>query len=672
VIRIPLPLVDACRRALVLVPLLCAIDPPAAWADDSSAPPESSSAPPEPSSTPPQFLPEIVVVGTRLPTPEDQLGSSVTVITSDEIERKQERTLPDVLQDVPGLNLVQTGSPGGVTSVFMRGTNSNHVKVFVDGIDVSDPASPNGAVDFSQFLASDIERVEVLRGPQSGLYGSDAIGGVINIITKQGSGPPEVHGSVEGGSFDTFNQTVGTSGSIARFSYAFDIGHYYSDDTPVTPANLVPPGVPINGDSYDNETYSTKLNFGVTDNFSVGLVARYVTTSLVSTSDDPVTGNPEALPSASDNREFFTRATAHLVVDDTFDQTLGLAYTYYRLRFLDPNPDDIALGGDPSLSHGDRIKADWQGNITLVPGQIVTLGAEHEIDGFDSNSPPAVEAQMIDDAGFAQLQSSFGERLFNAASIRLDENDRFGSAFTYREAPAFLIPETGTRFKGSVGTGFKAPTLEDLFQSFPAFDFFANPNLKPETNLGWDGGFEQALLARRLQFGATYFHNDIKNLIQTNDAGTTDVNIGRATTYGAETFISYTPWDPVTFRADYTYTFAEDDIAHQELLERPKHKASLNATWQVTPVASLSATVLYVGSWIDINRNGTETGLTAHGYTVVNLAGSYDLGHGVAAFVRVNNLLDREYQDPLGFQHQGLGVFGGVRFAFNLLSGGGS
>jgi vitamin B12 transporter len=619
--------------------------------------------------SPPVDLPPVVISATRLPTPENELGSSVTVITSDDIERKQERTLPDVLQDVPGLNLVQTGSPGGVTSVFMRGTNSNHTKVFIDGVDVSDPSSPDGSVDFSQFLASDIERVEVLRGPQSGLYGSDAIGGVINIITKQGSGPPEVHGSVEGGSFDTFNQTAGTSGSLSRFSYAFDIGHFYSDDTPVTPPSLVPAGRPINGDSYDNETYSTKLKAGLTDNFDVGLVARHVTTSLVTTMDDAL--GPEALPSDSDNRELFTRATAHLKLDDVFDQTLGLAYTYYRLRFLDPNPVDLAEGGDPSLSHGDRIKADWQGNITLVPGQILTLGAEHEIDGFDSNSPPAVEAQMINDAGFAQFQSSFGTRFFNAASIRFDDSDRFGSAFTYREAPAFVIPETGTKLKGSVGTGFKAPTLQELFQSFPAFDFFANPNLKPETSLGWDAGFEQALLDRRLQFGATYFHNDIKNLIEINDTDTTNINIGRATTYGAETFIAYTPWDPIRLRADYTYTFAEDDIAHQELLRRPKHKASFNATWQVTPAVALSATVLYVGPWIDINRDGTESGLTAPPYTLVNLAGSYDLGRGVQAFVRVNNLLDHVYQDPLGFQRQGLGVFGGVRFAFNLVSGGG-
>lgn len=608
-------------------------------------------------------LPAVVISATRLPTPEDQLGSSVTVITSDEIERKQERTLPDVLQDVPGLNVVQTGSPGGVTSVFIRGTNANHTKVFIDGVDASDPSSPDGSFDFSQILAADIARVEVLRGPQSGLYGSDAIGGVINIITKSGSGPPKLDASVEGGSFGTFNQTAGASGSVQRLSYNFDIAHYRSTDTGVTPADLVPPGRSANSDYYDNLTYATKLGAGITNNFDVGLVARYIDTALHSTSDDAL--GPEAVPSVSDNNELFTRGFGHLVLfGGIFEQTVGIAYTSYRRRFFDPNAVDLAFGNDPSFFRGDRVKADWQGNITVAPGQIVTLGAEHQLDEINDSSP--VQAQMTNNAGFAQLQSSFDERFFNAVSVRYDDNDRFRSKFTYRVAPALLIPETGTRLKASVGTGFKAPTLDELLDnSFAAEGFFANPNLKPETSIGYDLGFDQAFLDRRVRFGSTYFHNDIRNLITINDTGTTNINIGQATTYGFENFVSYVPWEPLTLRGDYTYTYAEDDILHQELLRRPKHKASLNAAWHVTPAALLSATILYVGAWIDINRDETVSGLTASGYTLVNLAVSYDLRHGVTAFARINNLLDRQYQDPSGFQHPGLGVFAGLRVAFD-------
>lgn len=636
----------ASRRTLApfLIALACSFDGPPAGADDTSAPPVA--------------LPPVVVSATRIPTPEAQLGSSVTVITGDEIERKQERTLPDVLQDVPGLNVVQTGGPGSVTSVFIRGTNSNHTKILIDGVDASDPSSSNGAFDFSQILASDIERIEVLRGPQSGLYGSDAIGGVISITTKQGSGPPRLRASVEGGSFGTFNQSAGISGSLSRFSYNFDFSHLHTADTPVTPPGLVPPGRPVNPDYYDNITLATRLGARLTDNFDLGLVARYVDSTLRSTADDFL--GPEAIPSDSDNHEFFTRATAHLVLfDGTFDQTVGVAYTDYTRRLVDPN-DTPAV---PAYYRGDQVKIDYQGNIRLMPGQVLTFGAEHQLDEIDDSAP--VVAQMANDAVFLQLQSSFGERFFNTTSVRYDNNDRFGGKATFRVAPAFLIPETGTKLKGSIGTGFKAPTLDDMFDSYPEFGFFANPYLKPETSVGYDIGFEQSLFGDRAAFGATYFHNNIANLISINETGTSLANIGQATTQGVETFVSYRPVKAVTLRADYTYTNAVDDILHQELLRRPRDKASLNATWQVTEAASVSATVLYVGPWVDINRSGSVSGLIAKGYTLVNLAGSYDLGHGLTAFARINNLLDQHYQDPTGFLHPGLGVFAGLRMAFD-------
>ncbi|MGO9133713.1 MAG: TonB-dependent receptor plug domain-containing protein, partial [Methylovirgula sp.] len=538
---------------------------------------------------------------------------------------------------------------------------SNHTKVLIDGIDVSDPSSPDGSFDFSNILTAGVDRIEVLRGPQSGLYGSDAVGGVINIITKSGSGPAQFHGSIEGGSFGTFNQTAGASGSVSRFSYAFDIAHFHSSDTPVTPLGLVPPGRPVNADSYDNRTFSLKVVAQLTDNFDLGFVSRYLESDLHSTSDDFL--GPEAIPSLSANHELFTRATGHLILfDGRFDQTLGLGYTNYNRSFTDPNSMPVV----PSLYNGDRVKLDWLGNIKIVPGQVFTIGAEHQQDELDDSSP--VFARVMNDAGFAQLQSSFGERFFNTASVRYDANSQFGGRATYREAPAFLIPETGTKLKASVGTGFKAPSLDELYDNYPAYGFFANPALQPETSLGYDAGFEQSFFEKRLEFGATYFHNDIKNLIEINDSYTSYVNIGRATTQGAESFIALRPWTPLTLRGDYTYTAAFDDIAQQELLRRPKHKASLSAIWQATPKAQLSATVIYVGPWFDSNRDGTATEIGAPGYVLVNLAASYDLGQGVTAFARVNNALNVHYQDPLGFQRPGLGVFGGLKIALDAPS----
>src|SRR6202789_1014690 len=207
----------------------------------------------------------IVVTATRVPTPESQIASSITVITAGDIAAKALDTLPDVLAEGPGLNVVQTGGPGGQTAVFTEGMNSNDVKVLVDGIDVSDVSSPTDTFDFGQFLTPDIAKIEILRGPQSGLYGSDAIGGVINIITKSGEGPAQFTAGIEGGSFDTFNQTAGVSGSEDGFHYPANFEHFYSGATPVTPENILAPGEVRNDDRYDNVTASTKLGYDVTD-----------------------------------------------------------------------------------------------------------------------------------------------------------------------------------------------------------------------------------------------------------------------------------------------------------------------------------------------------------------------------------------------------------------------
>ena len=606
----------------------------------------------------PVALPTVVVTPTRLPTPESEVGSSITVITDEDIQRKQERTLPDALKDVPGLNVVQTGGPGGTTSVFIRGANSNQTKVFIDGIDATDPAT--GTFNFEHILTWDIERVEVVRGPQSGLYGADAIGGVINIITKKGSGPAQFAGSLEGGSFGTFNQNARVSAAAERYNFYFDFAHFHSSDTPVTPSDLVPPGRSVQGDSYDNKTFSGRFGANLTDNFDIGVVTRYLDTSLRFTGDDGL--GPESLKSTEADEQLFTRGTAHLVsFDGVLDQTVGFAYTKFNQRDFDPNPPAAVA----SFFNGDRLKGDWQADVKLMPGQILTFRAEHQRDEITTPI-----AEITDDAGMVQLQSSIGERFFNAVSVRYDSYDTFGAQPTFRIAPALLIPETDSKLKGSVGTGFKPPTLAELFQNFPSFNFFGNPNLKPETSLGYDLGFEQMLLEKRVQFGATYFHNDIDNLITINDTGTSFQNVGRATTYGVESFLSYTPWEPLTLRADYTFLIAKDDITDQELLRRPKHKASLDAAWHVTEAAVLSATLLYVGPWFDVNRAGTVSGVPANGYTLVNLAGSYDLGNGLTAYARIDNLLDRHYQDPIGFLRPGFGIFAGLRVALDAARSG--
>ena len=601
-------------------------------------------------------LETLVVTATRIPTPELDVASSITVITADDIAARQVRTLPDLLKEVPGLNLVQTGGPGGQTSVFMRGTNSNHTKVLVDGIDLGDPSNPGGAFDLGTFLTQDIQTVEILRGPQSGLYGGDAIGGVINIITKSGSGPAQFNAGVEAGSFDTFNQAGSASGSLDQFHYAATLQHYHAGATPVTPLDLLPPGQARIDDYDDNLTASTKLGLDVTDHIDLGLVARYTDSHLRITGDNFATfpATPDTSQSDNNTTQYYTRATGHLLLlDGALEQTVGAAYS--DVKSSQYSPDNPA-----AYLYGERTKFDWQGILKLAATQQLVLGAEHQRDEITQPISAATDVN----SGYAELQSSFGGRLFDTISVRYDDNDRFGSQFTYRVAPTYLIEETGTKLKASVGTGFKAPSLSQMFQNFPEFDFFGNPNLRPETSVGYDAGFEQSLGPDNVRFGVTYFHNSIKNLIDDNADFTSLTNVGRAVTDGVESFASYQPLQSLSLRLDYTYLQATDEILHEELLRRPKHKGDLNAAWQATSRLRLNATLLSVSSWIDGNRDFSIPRLTAPGYTTVDCAASYELTSHWALFGRITNLFNRHYQNPDGFMQPTLGAFAGVKAKF--------
>jgi vitamin B12 transporter len=605
----------------------------------------------------------VVVSPTATVTPVDQVASSVTVITAKDMERDQRRTAPDALATVPGLNVVQSGGPGGLTSVFMRGTNSNHTKILVDGIDVSDPSNPNRSFDLGQMLTADIQQIEVLRGPQSGLYGADALGGVISIITKKGEGPPRATATIEGGSFGTFNQTVGLSGAQDRINYAFTVAHFSATDIPVTPLQLLPPGQKAIGNSYDNMTYSTKLGADVSENLTLNAVVRYTDATLHFTGDafDPVTfaSFPAAAQSTQIVHQLFTREEAvWSVLDGRIKNYFGVNYTNnwnYNI-----SPGDAA----PTITTGDRVQYDWHTVTQLTPHNTFIVGAEHETETLQTST---VSAQNVNKAGYMELQSEFANRVFLVENIRQDDNDRFGEHPTLRIAPAVIVPFTETKLKGSYGTGFKAPTLNQLFVSFPAFFFFANPNLKPEQSVGYDAGFEQPLFNDRLRFGSTYFHNDITDLIQSvvdpTTFSSTNVNVGRATTEGTENFVAATVTDRIRFRADYTFTRTVDAMTGLELLRRPKEKWSAQLIWNPIDPLTLSATVLHTGSFIDANRDFSIPRLLAPGYTVVNVATDYAVTDQIKVFGRVDNLFNVHYQNPTGFLQPSLGVYGGIRVA---------
>ena len=602
----------------------------------------------------------VIVTATRIPTPQDELGNSVTLIDAAAIDARQQRTLPDVLQDVPGLNVVQTGALGGQTSLFMRGTNSSHTKLLLDGIDIADPSTPNNTADIGKLLTGDIARVEVLRGPGSALYGSDAIGGVVNVITAGGEGPLRLTASAEGGSFDTFNQRAAISGSEGGFHYALSLDHVHAGDTMVTPLRLIPAGQVRHPDSYDGLQATAKLGYDLTGNLDVGLAAHYNESVGKVTNDafNAVTFfyGPSASQTRNATLQYASRAFAHLTLG-RFEQTLGFAYSNAITSSADPDNGYV-------LSKGDRVKLDWQGDLQFTDGQTLVLGAETARDalhpGVFFGTPSSLSAGTTTNAGFAELQSDFGNGLYNSAGLRYDDNTRFGSKLTYHLAPSWTIAATGTRLKASLGTGFKAPALQQLYGAFGG-----NPALKPETSTGYDMGFEQALFGGAVTGGATWFHNDIRNLINNVfSAGTfSNLNIGKARTQGVESFAAWKVTDTLSLRADYTYTDAINATAHTALTRRPHNMLGLTADWRAMDDLSLAASVLFTGPQADVDREfGTPVRLAS--FTVVNLAASYRVSQSWSLFGRVENAADQQYEAPYGFLRPGIGATAGIKANF--------
>jgi vitamin B12 transporter len=600
----------------------------------------------------------VVVSATRVTTPISQIGSSITVITADQIEASQQRDLPSALSTVPGLFVEQTGGLGGQVSLFLRGANSNQTKVIIDGIDVSDPSTPTDVADIGKYLTGDIARVEVLRGPQSGLYGSDSIGGVVNIVTKEGEGPFKLSAQAEGGSFDTFNQSATASGAADGLHYSFTVDHVHAGDTPVTPLSLLLPGEKRHDDYYDGLQLSTKLGYDVADNFDLGFAGHYGNSLGKITGDafNYVTfvGYPSPTQTRIVTGQYYGRATAHLSLwNGRLDQTIGVGLTDAITSSLDPN-------NGYSLSKGQRFKLDYQGNVKIVDGETLVVGAETQREtnrrGVSFGFPTGPATGITTNAGYAELQSDFGSGLYDSASIRYDSNSRFGSKVTYHIAPAWLIAATGTKLKASLGTGFDAPALLQLFGGFGA-----NPQLKPETSTGFDAGFEQKLLGDTLSGGATWFRNNIRNLITNGPAPTYLYgNIGRARTQGVETFLDWKAMETLSFRADYTYTDAINALTHVALARRPRNMFAVSGDWQALPDLSLNARLGVTGPQADIGRESGRTEKLA-GYTVLNLAASYRFSETWSLFGRIGNATDTSYQSPDGFLRPRIGAFGGIK-----------
>lgn len=613
-----------------------------------------------------QRLPETIVTATRVATPLEQTAASVTIVTAEEIEASGDRTIVEVLRKVPGLNIVQSGGSGTITSVFMRGGNSNHTLILIDGIEVSDPTASNGAFNFAHLLTNNIERIEIVRGPLSTIYGSDVIGGVINIITKRGGGPTRATVRVEGGSFGAFNQAASLTGGTDRIDFVLSVDHFRDEGISITPRRLRPAGVGAEKDGYENLTASVRLTGRLTEQAGLSLFVQSVETDAETddTAEDP--------NSREETEQLFAQLEGRLKsFGGALDQTLALEYTHHD-RFNENPADSLSANFSRGTNDGTKVKLRYLATLSTFDSHLLSFGAETESEdietqvSFSSGFTSATIADTRNNAVFVQDQAAFGDSLFVTGAVRIDDHERFGRHVTFRIAPAYLLRQHGTKLTASFGTGFKAPSLFHLFgsSSFLGFTTFTgNPNLKPETSRSWEAGIEQDLFGGRARAGATYFRTDIKNLIVSTPTFTSVENRSEAKIYGVEAFFQATPHDGVTLRADYTFVRAEDGSNGQDLLRRPKHKANAALDYAFSAKGMVGISATYVGRRRDIDAV-TFARIVTDDFTTVGLHASYDVTPTFRIFARLSNLLDAEIEDPDGFSQPGRAVFAGLRATF--------
>jgi vitamin B12 transporter len=616
------------------------------------------------------LLPETVVTASRVETPAAQVGSAVTVLTAEDLQRPQIRFVSDALRATPGVAVSRTSGAGSQTSVRIRGAEANQTLVLIDGIEANDPAT-GGAFDFAHLLAAGVERVEVVRGEQSALWGSDAIGGVINIVTKRGEeGPPTWAASAEGGSFDASQLGGSVRGGGKSYDYAVNATYYDTNGDNVAPAGP-------EDDGYRNGTVQLKTGVTPIENLDLNFVGRY--TDARSDFDDqdftqPGTPAVDAR-NETDIRQRYGRAQARLTLfDGAWEHTVGAAVTDID------NDNDFEFQNSTSTK-GEKKKYDYQTNIFVQTPQFANaehtliLLAEREEEEFTQRGTATFfgdpnQDQEIDNNGYvAEYRLAAWQQLFLNASVRYDDNDSFENEDTYRLTAAYQHPATGIRLRGSKAEGVKNPTFTELFGFF-SDQFVGNPDLKPEKSNGWDLGIDIPLFADRVVLDFTHFESELTNEIDGNaptaapGVFTAANRSGRSTRRGEEVGVRARASDNLDFTLFYTHLRARAEGENE--VRRPENTFSLTANYRfLNDKANANLRVDYTGEQEDLDFSTfPATRTTLKDFTLVRLAASYRVGKHVALHARVENLLDENYQEVLGFETLGRAFFAGIRASF--------
>jgi vitamin B12 transporter len=604
----------------------------------------------------------VVVTATKSETPAEQLGATVTVIDGTEIESRHYPTIDDALRGVPGVDIRRSGSFGKTAAISIRGANANQVQVLVDGVRVKSPTL--GQVDLADIAPELIERIEIIRGPQSTIYGADAIGGVVHIITRRGSGPPSAYASQEVGNNDTLRSRAGVSGSWRWFDYALGFYHLESN------------GQTIN-DGMNQDAAAAR--FGLTlpwGNTRIGVAVRYNKTD----TGVPIefVGNPNPIvptidPNTRQETETYTATLdVHTRPVSWWEGVLRASRYVNNQAFIDP-PDPFtcppATFGPPCDFPGrfnvSRNELEALSHFHAGTWSTSTLGIEWREEDADVRGTNAFTPHTETVSGLFQQQFRFFDRLFMSAGVRVEDNSAFGRSTTERGSLAYLVKEWGTRVHGGAGSGFRAPTFNDLF--FPGF---SNPGLKPEKSFSWDVGVDQKLWQNRLRLGLTYFQTKFTDLIVCctplpGPPFATTANVGRARSAGIEFVSEVEIVDNLVAALNYTYTDTENLITDRLLPREPRHRWNVRLTWE--PVRRLS---LFTEVHVVTKQFETLGNVYNSGYTRVDIGGTYRLFNRYAFLksldltARIQNLLDEGYAEVRGFPAPGVQALVGLRASF--------
>ncbi len=623
----------------------------------------------------------VVVTATRIPTPADAVTAAVTVISGADLRAQGIRTVLDALRGVPAAAVVQTGSFGGVTSLFLRGGQSKYVKVLVDGVPVNDPG---GAFDFAHLTTDNVERIEVLRGPASVLYGSDAVTGVVQIFTRRGVGRARAAAGVRGGTYGTLAWDAAASGGSDAASYALSVSRFTSN------------GVYAFNNRYTNTVVSGLVRVAPDAQTDATLSVRY--------GDEryhfPTTG--AGVPEDHNRFNYGSGPTLGLEVGRRFSprfETRLLLAANETEGGLDDRPDNAAdMNLFRSLDNLRRASADVRANWYLPDGAVLTAGAalEQERDHSfnvcatalgDCTTPP-IDTARWNGAFYAQIVATVAGRVSVTAGARLEDNQRFGTYVTYRAGAAYRLPD-GTRVRATAGTGFREPTF---IENYPTGYSVGNPDLKPEHSRSWEVGLEHSLAGGRASLFATWFDQRFSDLIDYTFAPPPPdtanyFNVAAATAEGLETGLQVSPVGALSLRASYAYLHTSVTnpgfdpssgaalAAGQPLLRRPEHSARLDARYRVAARGTVSLGVTYVGKRVDQDfATSSFPRVELPDYTRVDVAGALDIipaagrggrrGPGVALSARVENLFDRYYEEALHFPARGRTILVGAEVAF--------